>query len=196
MCVDKCVCCLAVNYFSNSKRSFLLHNFVVRVGIIDKFFIIGVLSMPNDGSTSVILMSNSPSKTNHVSVGDANADVLLVYPFVYSTEIEKAAMQLSLCAYRPNISTDYVKLQCEKVVRRNHIVTIIRHDWNSLQGQSFVNDSIIEFWLLWIGRHVSLQDSDILILGTHFYSQLCGLDVIQVVSRWLKNRCINVLKKK
>ncbi len=142
MCVDKCVCCLAVNYFSNSKRSFLLHNFVVRVGIIDKFFIIGVLSMPNDGSTSVILMSNSPSKTNHVSVGDANADVLLVYPFVYSTEIEKAAMQL--------------------------------HDQNSLQRQFFVHDAIIEFWLLWIGRHISMVDSDILFLGTNFYSQSCG----------------------
>jgi hypothetical protein len=87
---------------------------------------------------------------NHDGVGDTNADVLLVYPFVCDAVIEKAAMQLSLCNYHFSVNADYVKLQCEKAVGRNHIVTITQCDWNSLQSQSFVNDAIIEFWLLWI----------------------------------------------
>jgi hypothetical protein len=105
--------------------------------------------MPGD-SASVILTSNSPSNSNHDGVGDTNADVLLVYPFVCDAVIEKAAMQLSLCNYHFSVNADYVKLQCEKAVGRNHIVTITQCDWNSLQSQSFVNDAIIEFWLLWI----------------------------------------------
>ena len=133
---------------------------------------------------------------NHDGVGDTNADVLLVYPFVYDTEIEKAAMQLSLCSYRFSVNKDYVKLQCEKAVGCNHIVIITQHDWNSLQSQSFVIDAIIEFWLLWIGRRISMVDSDILILGTRTYSQLHGQDGIQVVSGWLKNWCINVFFSK
>jgi Ulp1 family protease len=150
--------------------------------------------MPDD-SSSVILTSNSPSNSYHNGVGDTNADILLVYPFVYDTEIEKAAMQLSLCNYRFSVNKDYVKLQCEKAVGCNHIVIITQHDWNSLQSQSFVIDAIIEFWLLWIGRHISMVDSYILILGTHFYSQSHGLGGVQVVSSWLKNRCINVFSK-
>jgi Ulp1 family protease len=105
-------------------------------------------------------------------------------------------MQLSLCNYCFSVNKDYVKLQCEKAVRCKHIVTITRCYWNSLQSQSFVNDAIIELWLLWIGRHMSMVDSDILILGTHFYSQLCGPGGVQVVSSWLKNQCINVFSKK
>jgi Ulp1 family protease len=105
-------------------------------------------------------------------------------------------MQLSLCDYRFSVNEDYVKLQCEKAVGHNHIVTITQRDWNSLQSQSFMNDAIIEFWLLWIGRHMSMVDSDILILGTHFYSQLHGLGGVQVVSSWLKNRCILFFQKK
>jgi Ulp1 family protease len=151
--------------------------------------------MPDD-STSVIITSNSPSKSNHNGVGKTNADVLLVYPFVYDAESKKAAMQLSLCDYLFSVNKDYVKLQCEKAVGCNHIVTITRCDWNSLQSQSFVNDAIIEFWMLWIGRHMSMVDSDILILSTHFYSQLHGPGGVQVVSSWLKNRCINVFSKK
>jgi hypothetical protein len=41
-----------------------------------------IVSMP-DHSTSVIITSNSPSKSNHNGVGKTNVDVLLVYPFVY-----------------------------------------------------------------------------------------------------------------
>jgi hypothetical protein len=77
--------------------------------------------MPDD-STSVILTSNSPSKTNHDGVGDTNVEVLLVYPFVYGTEIEKAALQLSLCDFCFSANKDYVMLQCEKAVGCNQIV--------------------------------------------------------------------------
>jgi hypothetical protein len=43
---------------------------------------------------------------------------------------------------------------------------------------------------------MSMVDSDILILGTHFYRPLRGLGGFQVVSSWLKNRCIIVFSKK
>jgi hypothetical protein len=64
--------------------------------------------MPDD-STAVIIMSNSPSKSNHNGVGKMNVDVLLSYPFVCDAVIEKAAMQLSLCDYRFSVNEDYVK---------------------------------------------------------------------------------------
>jgi hypothetical protein len=146
MYVDKCASCAAHNYFSISERYFFVAQFFRRSGLIDKFLSL-VLFLCRTDSTSVIITSNSPSKSNHNGVGETNADVSLVYPFVYDAEIKKAAMQLSLCDYRFSVNKDYVKLQCEKAVGRNHIVTITRRDWNSLQSQSFVNDAIIEFWL-------------------------------------------------
>jgi len=85
MYVDKCASCPAHNYFS---ISILLSEWESLINFIN-----GVFSIP-DNSTSVILTSNSPSKTNHDGVGNTNVEVLLVYTFVYGTEIEKAAMQL------------------------------------------------------------------------------------------------------
>lgn len=124
-------------------------------------------------------------------------EVLFCYPFFFGKSLDSVTRQLHLCDHRPDVVVDVVKLQCEKAAARSNIVTIRQHDYNSLRNGAFINDGIIDFWLLWISRNISVPSSEYLILSTHFYSRLRKPDDgVEIAARWLKKRNHDIFQKK
>jgi hypothetical protein len=123
-------------------------------------------------------------------------DKLLVYPFLGADRVELSAQGLTLCDFASSFQTDdLITLQLDASVGRNNIITLNKLDRNSLKPRTYVNDTIIEFWMLWISRNVRHTSSMVLFLSTHFYSEM-KTHGIGNVSNWMQNRSVDVFSKK
>jgi hypothetical protein len=81
--------------------------------------------------------------------------ILLVYPFVGGTRIEKVAQELdhytrSLDEEDNDITSEkLLEIQKEAASGRTHILTITVEDRERLEPGEFLNDTVIDFWMRW-----------------------------------------------
>jgi Ulp1 family protease len=108
-------------------------------------------------------------------------NILLVYPFVGGESIELATAPLDLCpGYGTALDETHLKqgdkdLQCLQAAAssgRNHTLMISRDDQSKLLPKTYVNDTIIDFWLQWITRKEYSYKSSLHCFTAHFYSTL------------------------
>ena len=69
-------------------------------------------------------------------------------------------------------------------------------DFDTLNPGSFVNDVVIGFWLLWISRNEFPKSSDVFIFCTFFYTKLLEDGGEELVSRWCRNKNVDIFSKK
>ncbi|KAL3937570.1 MAG: hypothetical protein SGBAC_007345 [Bacillariaceae sp.] len=157
--------------------------------------------------------------------GRGDEEVLLVYPFAGDpAEIEAAANGLQepsgkLKTNRGYISDnsesddeeDTAKLQraptvagkaagsndeaVAKVKVRQHYVTLRVKDYERLQPEEWLNDSLVDFWMQWISRREDKSDTNLHFFTSHFYSALAKGGPESVTS-WTAKKNINIFEKK
>ncbi len=88
-----------------------------------------------------------------------------------------------------------ITLQLENTVGRNHIITFQQPDLDTLKPCTYVNDNVIDFWLLWVSRNDAHITSKVQIFTSHFYTKLTE-EGVEYVARWHENRKLDILNKK
>jgi Ulp1 family protease len=78
---------------------------------------------------------------------------------------------------------------------RNHIVTFSQQDRDNLNPGTYVNDNIMDFWMLRVIRNELENTTNIQIFTSHFYSKLVE-EGVDCVSQWIENRHIDLWSKK
>jgi Ulp1 family protease len=122
--------------------------------------------------------------------------VLLVYPFIGGEKIELAATNLPLCDCQAQYCIENVlSLELDHTVGKTHTMTFYQRDFDSLNPQTYVNDTVIDFWFRWFSRTEPYAKSNVLLLTSHFYSTLLERGVAEV-SQWMHRRNIEVLSMK
>jgi len=121
----------------------------------------------------------------------------LVFPFLGGDSVELAAQGLPLCdPIRDFVTSDLITMQLEKSVGRNQIITFTDVDMKSLAPRAYVNDNVIDFWMVWLSRNMSDESASILICTSHFYSTLINKHFgVEHVFNWMLRRKVDVLSK-
>ncbi len=122
---------------------------------------------------------------------------LLSFPFLGGALVEQAAQGLNLCdPMQDFVTADLITMQLEKSVGRNSIVTILQLDRSSLNPATYINDNVIDFWMLWLTQHISTEVCPILFFTSHFYSSLLNEKLgLQHVSGWMQGRKLDIFSK-
>ncbi len=63
--------------------------------------------------------------------------------------------------------------QLNKPYGRIWIETFVQHDTDSLKPCTYVCDTLINFWMLWISWYPFPSSRNVFILSSHFYTKLC-----------------------
>ncbi len=146
-------------------------------------------------SEPVAVPDDSPNELGGTTGGKDQR--LLVYPFVAADRIELAAEGLDMCDYQVDYNEDrLISLQLESSVGRNHSMEFTQTDFDTLNPGCFVNDVVIGFWLLWISRNEFPKSSDVFIFCTFFYTKLLEDGGEELVSRWCRNKKVDIFSKK
>jgi Ulp1 family protease len=96
---------------------------------------------------------NSPINVDKQQINIATEELILEFSFAAGIAIEDAAKGLFLGEDPFDISNDFlISLQNEKVTPRNHFVQILPKDLDKLQPGEYLNDSLLDFWMMWITR--------------------------------------------
>ncbi len=121
----------------------------------------------------------------------------LCFPFLAGEKVELAAKGLHLCDPLSNYANhQLITMQLQKTVGRNHIVTLTKDDRLTLKPSRYVNDNVIDFWMVWLTRNVSDADSSIIIFTSHFYSTLTNDTLgVEHVSGWMNYKSIDIFSK-
>jgi len=134
--------------------------------------------------------ANSGEVINADEISFASQEVLLVYPFLGADNVEKASFGLPLCDTGDDVTcSQVITNQLEKTVGRNHIQTITQVDRDSLHPKSYVNDVIIDFWMLWLSRNTLRNESSEYFFTSQFYNKLIeAKGGLNHVSGWVTRR--------
>jgi hypothetical protein len=117
--------------------------------------------------------ANSGEVINADEFSFASQEVLLVYPFLGADNVEKASFGLPLCDTGDDVTcSQVITNQLEKIIGRNHIQTITQVDRDSLHPKSYVNDVIIDFWMLWLLCNSLRNESCESFFTSQFYTKL------------------------
>jgi hypothetical protein len=120
----------------------------------------------------------------------------LIYPFIAGDLVEKAAKGLFLGEDQLNCSSAHLlQLQQEKASQKNHNVSMEQEDLDRLQPGQWFNDSIVDFWMLWITRKEPTEENWIHIFNTQFYTTLDDFGVEHVLN-WTGKKKLDVFTKK
>ena len=158
-------------------------------------------SIPSSVGDAIVEDIDAGRKTQEII--DANLvstqpqAVYFVFPFLGGDRVELAAKRLRLCDPMPNfVTADLITMQLEKTVGRTDLITMTDFDRQTLNPGVYVNDNVIDFWMMWLTRNVSDQGSAILIFTSHFYSCLISNNFgLQHVSQWIQNRRVDLFSK-
>jgi hypothetical protein len=159
----------------------------------------GILMMSdaNDALTGSVCGLEGKDLVDLVLSSDDNLptfdDVMFVYPFVGGQAIENAAKGLflfhdSYCT--PSVLMHLQKQACQP---KKFSVAVTKQDRQRLLDNGWLNDNLINFWLLWVTRMESHPDSTILTMSTYFYSKLAN-EGVDSAMKWTTKS--NVLSKK
>ncbi len=114
--------------------------------------------------------------------------------------VELCAKTLSLCDYQSHIShEEHITLQLARTSGRSNIVTFNREDRETLAPATYVNDNVVDFWMLWVTRNEHPDTSEVKPFTSHFYSTLIGDGIdkgLLQVSQWLKKKNIDIFSYK
>jgi Ulp1 family protease len=139
---------------------------------------------------------NSPINVDKVQINIATEEPILEYPFAAGITIEDAAKGLFLGEDPINISNDFlISLQNEKVAPRNNFVQIIREDLDNLQPGEYLNDSLVDFWMMWITRKEPAEENNFIIYNTQFYTVMVTHGIEHVMN-WSDRKDTDVFSKK
>jgi hypothetical protein len=147
------------------------------------------LHVSEDSEDSVI-------SVERVIVTNQGEPVALVYPFVGGLDIEKACMGLFLGEENTRFSPSHIlMLQQEKVAPRSHFVTMHQSDFARLNPNQYLNDSLVDFWLLWISRKEANEEPHIMFFNTQLYSTILLAGASCVVN-WNEKRGVDIFTKR
>jgi hypothetical protein len=100
-----------------------------------------------DGTGHAIGGACDPIVVDNISCD--RQDVLLVFLFLGGDNVEKASVGLPLCDTGDDFTcSQLITNQLDKSVGRNHLQSITQFDCDSLKEATYVNDVIVDFWLL------------------------------------------------
>ena len=123
-----------------------------------------------------------------ISTVDSKEKKLLVYPFIAGDLIETAAKGLLLGEDPITCSSAHLlQLQQEKAAQKNHFVTMLQEDIDRLQPDKWLNDCLIDFWMLWITRKEPSEENWIHIFNTQFYTSMVDNGVDHVL-KWTEKK--------
>jgi hypothetical protein len=140
-------------------------------------------------STDIVGAGKHQSTVEVISVDNfptQQQENLLCFPFLAGEKVKLAGKRLNLCdSLSTYVTNELITMQLQKTVGRNQIVTICKLDHMTLNPSTFVNDTVMDFWMAWLTCNLSDEVSSIIIFTSHFYSTLTnenwGLDH---VSHW------------
>lgn len=144
--------------------------------------------------------SITPSRRkNEFSSGRAEEEILFVHPFTEDeSKIEEAAAGLAIFSSKSETQEEKIE-ETEnhgEARQRSHYVTIRIEDYNRLESEVWLNDSLVDFFMLWISRDINnIHASDVHFFTSHFYSTLTKEGAEGVVS-WTAKKDIDIFKKK
>jgi hypothetical protein len=155
------------------------------------------------GGSDPTLHDALDTTTTTIDVTDIDGDIinqptqLLSFPFLGGALVEQAAQGLNLCdPMQDFVTADLITMQLEKSVGRNSVVTISELDRSSLNPATYINDNVIDFWMLWLTRHISTEVCRIMFFTCHFYSSLLNEKLgLQHVSGWMEGRKLDIFSK-
>eukprot|EP00977_Amphora_coffeiformis_P006932 scaffold1511_cov170-Amphora_coffeaeformis.AAC.3 len=134
--------------------------------------------------------------------GRADEDVVLVYPFPGDKiAMEKAAdglVELSrfgLCNSPASTFPVDSEKEEESSGTRTHCLTISVKDCNRLAPETYLNDTLIDFFMKWMTRNDAPDTSPCHYFSTHFYSKLCK-EGPEGVQKWTERKGIDVFQKR
>jgi hypothetical protein len=146
----------------------------------------------------------TPSKKQSlVFKGKKDDDIILVYPFTEDQNIlQEAAKGLQGFIVEsldenevPEPSPQDLIANCGNR-QRAHAVTIRVQDYGRLEPLTWLNDSLVDFYMLWISRGMeNVQDSDVHFFTSHFFSTL-SRNGPEAVTSWTAKKKIDIFKKK
>jgi Ulp1 family protease len=148
-------------------------------------------------------ISPSKRKKNPFSSSKEKDEILLVYPFPEEqSKIEEAAIGLTLFSTK----SDSKRKEEKKFLtpsdtpleprQRMHSVTIRVQDYDRLESEVWLNDSLVDLFMLWISRDIDdIYSSQHHIFTSHFYSTLTRKGVAGVTS-WTAKKDIDIFDKK
>jgi Ulp1 family protease len=148
--------------------------------------------------------SVSPSKReNPFSSSRDKDEILFVYPFSeQQSKIEDAAVGLHLFSSISDSDQGQLRTLVEVSAPsvesrpRMHSVTIRVKDYDRLESDLWLNDSLVDFFMLWIARDsYDVHSSQVHFFTSHFYSTLTRKGVAGVTS-WTAKKDIDIFKKK
>jgi hypothetical protein len=143
--------------------------------------------MPSDAPNPVIITSQTQTIDR-----ETWKKKILGYPFQGADRVELSAKGLSLCDVKANFDSDHlITMQLQKIIGRNNIATTLEDDLLTLNQCAHLNDYFIDFWLIWISRHYKISESKVVTFTSHLYDKLRGINGVEEVSHWTKNRNID-----
>ncbi|KAL3903413.1 MAG: hypothetical protein SGILL_010456, partial [Bacillariaceae sp.] len=142
-------------------------------------------------------------KQDLVFKGKKGEDIILVYPFTKDDSVlQEAATGLPDFLVEPsdNIAIAAASKKNSTALstnrQRSHAVTIRVQDYGRLQPLTWLNDSLVDFYMLWISRGMeNLQESDVHFFTSHFFTTLSKNGPAAVTS-WTSKKNIDIFKKK
>jgi Ulp1 family protease len=121
----------------------------------------------------------------------------LSYPFLGGDKVELVAKRLALCDPMTSFKTeDLITGQLEKSMGHNQIITFSKLDRLLLNPKTYVNDNVVDIWMVWITQNERDNTSSILTCTLHFYDCLVNPNFgLEHVSRWMQNRKVDIFSK-
>jgi len=149
------------------------------------------------------------NKKDPFVLGKAKEEVLFIYPFGAPDEkLEAAASGLDVFSVTdvnreavadvPNDpdDADDTSFETKDSRQRAHFVTIRVEDYERLGPRQWLNDSLVDLFMLWISRdNNDVHSSDVHFFTSHFYSTLSEKGV-EAVESWTARKKIDIFKKK
>ncbi|KAG7367421.1 Ulp1 protease family protein [Nitzschia inconspicua] len=142
-------------------------------------------------------------RKNPFSSGKAKDDILLVYPFAEDrSKIEAAVQTLNIFSTQrdskdlDDSAQTHFSANPIEFHQRSHYITVRVKDYDRLEPEVWLNDSLIDFFMLWISRDIcNIHASDVHFFTSHFYSTLARKGSKGVTS-WTAKKNIDIFKKK
>jgi hypothetical protein len=115
----------------------------------------------------------SPIDVDKEQINTVHQEPILKYPSVAGAAIEDAAKGLFLGENPSAVSPELLLiLQKEKVASRNHYIHILQQDLDHLEPGEYLNDCMVDFWMMWITRKEPAEDNNFIIYNKQFHTAL------------------------
>jgi Ulp1 family protease len=123
-------------------------------------------------------------------ISSERQDIPLVFPFLGADNIVKATIGHPLCNTGDDFTcSQLISYQLEKSVGRNSIQTLTEFDCDTLKEKNFLNDIIIDFWMLWLSHNCRQGKSSEHFFTSHFYTKLIEESGgMESISTWVLRR--------